>query len=144
MTPAMSPAMTHVWPIRVYYEDTDLAGIVYYANYLRFIERARSEMVREAGVDQPAMKASGLVFAVRRFEADYLSPARYDDLIEVRTELATLKGASFDMTQEVWRAATMLFRARVSVVVLNAQGRAARLPADIRARLAALRANVGP
>jgi acyl-CoA thioester hydrolase len=135
--------MTHIWPIRVYYEDTDLAGIVYYANYLRFIERARSEMVREAGVDQAAMKAAGLVFAVRRVEADYLSPAKYDDQIEVRTTLATLKGASFDMAQEVWRGETLLFRARVAVVVLTAEGRATRLPADIRARIAALGADAG-
>ena len=70
-------AMTHCWPIRVYYEDTDLAGIVYYANYLRFIERARSELVRAAGIDQVALKAAGLVFAVRRVEADYISPARF-------------------------------------------------------------------
>lgn len=135
--------MIHIWPIRVYYEDTDLAGIVYYANYLRFIERARSEMVREAGVDQAAMKAAGLVFAVRRVEADYLSPARYDDEIEVRTTLAALKGASFDMAQEVWRGATLLFRARVAIVVLTPQGRATRLPADIRARIASLAANGG-
>jgi acyl-CoA thioester hydrolase len=136
--------MTHIWPIRVYYEDTDLAGIVYYANYLRFIERARSEMVREAGIDQTAMKAEGLVFAVRRVEADYLSPAKYDDLIEVRTTLDRVKGARFDMPQEVWRGETLLFRARVSVVVLNAQGRATRLPADIRARLAPITADVSP
>jgi len=133
--------MTHVWPIRVYYEDTDLAGIVYYANYLRFIERARSEMVREAGIDQVEMKARGLVFAVRRVEADYLSPAKYDDQIEVRTTLDRIKGASFDMPQEVWRDETLLFRARVSVVVLNAQGRATRLPADIRAKIAPVAAD---
>jgi len=132
--------MTHIWPIRVYYEDTDLAGIVYYANYLRFIERARSEMVREAGIDQVEMKARGLVFAVRRVEADYLSPAKYDDQIEVRTTLDRVKGASFDMPQEVWREQTLLFRARVSVVVLNAEGRATRLPADIRAKIAAIMA----
>jgi acyl-CoA thioester hydrolase len=130
--------MTHIWPIRIYYEDTDLAGIVYYANYLRFIERARSEMVREAGIDQVEMKARGLVFAVRRVEADYLSPAKYDDQIEVRTTLDRVKGASFDMPQDVWRDQTLLFRARVSVVVLNPQGRATRLPADIRAKIAAI------
>jgi acyl-CoA thioester hydrolase len=127
--------MTHRWPIRVYYEDTDLAGIVYYANYLRFIERARSELVREAGIDQLAMKAAGLVFAVRRVEADYLSPARYDDQLEVRTRLADVKGASFTMPQEIWRGDTLLFRALVSIVVLNAEGRAARLPAELRSRL---------
>jgi acyl-CoA thioester hydrolase len=136
--------MTHLWPVRVYYEDTDLAGIVYYANYLRFIERARSEMVRVAGIDQVAMKSAGLVFAVRRVEADYLSPARYDDLIEVRTTLDALKGASFAMAQEVWREDALLFRARVSVVVLNEQGRATRLPADLRARIASLAADLGP
>lgn len=135
--------MTHRWPIRVYYEDTDLAGIVYYANYLRFIERARSEMVRAAGVDQRAMKAAGVVFAVRRVEAEYLSPARYDDMLEVRTTLAALKGASFDMVQEVWRDDAVLFRAAVSIVVLTEQGRATRLPADIRARIAGLAADAG-
>jgi acyl-CoA thioester hydrolase len=135
--------MTHVWPIRVYYEDTDLAGIVYYANYLRFIERARSEMVREAGVDQTEMKARGLVFAVRRVEADYLSPARYDDEIEVRTTLERARGASFVMPQDVWRGDRLLFRARVTVVVLDAAGRAARIPADIRAKLAPLAADAG-
>jgi acyl-CoA thioester hydrolase len=135
--------MTHRWPIRVYYEDTDLAGIVYYANYLRFIERARSEMVRAAGVDQTEMKARDLVFAVRRVEADYLSPARYDDEIEVRTRLSDMKGASFAMPQEVWRDEILLFRAHVTIVVLTGQGRATRLPADIRAKLAPLTADVG-
>jgi len=133
--------MIHRWPIRVYYEDTDLAGIVYYANYLRFIERARSELVRAAGVDQTVMKAQGLVFAVRRVEADYLSPARFDDLLEVRTSLTALKGARFDLLQEVWRGEHLLFRAEVAIVVLSAQARATRLPADIRARLAPWAAN---
>jgi acyl-CoA thioester hydrolase len=135
--------MTHVWPIRVYYEDTDLAGIVYYANYLRFIERARSEMVRAAGIDQTVMKSAGIVFAVRRLEADYLSPARYDDMIEVRTILGTLKAASFEMVQEVWRGDTQLFCARVQVAVVSDQGRAARLPAELRARIATLGADRG-
>lgn len=127
--------MTHRWPIRVYYEDTDLAGIVYYANYLRFIERARSELVRAAGIDQVALKARGLVFAVRRLEADYISPARYDDLLEVRSLVHAMTGARLSMTQEVWCGDTLLFRAVVALVVLSGVGRAARLPADIRARL---------
>jgi len=72
--------MTHLFDLRVYYEDTDFGGIVYYANYLKFIERGRSEWVREMGVDQLAMKRNeGVVFAVRRVEADYHSPAHYDD-----------------------------------------------------------------
>ena len=134
--------MTHRWPIRVYYEDTDLAGIVYYANYLRFIERARSELVRAAGIDQVAMKAAGLVFAVRRVEADYLKPAHYDDQIEVRTRLRDVKGASFAMPQEVWRKDELLFQAHVTIVVLNQAGRATRLPAELRARLDAVTADV--
>ena len=134
--------MTHIWPIRVYYEDTDLAGIVYYANYLRFIERARSELVRAAGIDQVAMKQDGLVFAVRRVVADYLSPAHYDDQIAVHTRLTDVKGASFAMPQEVWRGETLLFRADVTIAVLNAQGRATRLPAELRARLAPFTADV--
>ena len=89
------------------------------------------------------MKAAGLVFAVRRVEADYLSPARYDDQIEVRTRLAALKGASFEMAQEVWRDETCLFRAQVVIVVLTEQGRATRLPAELRARVAQLAADAG-
>jgi acyl-CoA thioester hydrolase len=138
----MTAEIQHSWPIRVYYEDTDLAGIVYYANYLRFIERARSEMVRAAGIDQVAMKQAGLVFAVRRVVADYLSPARYDDQLEVRTRLTDVKGASFAMPQEVWRGETRLFAAHVSIVVLNAEGRATRLPAELRACLAPFTADV--
>jgi acyl-CoA thioester hydrolase len=138
----MTAEIQHSWPIRVYYEDTDLAGIVYYANYLRFIERARSEMVRAAGIDQVAMKQAGLVFAVRRVVADYLSPARYDDQLEVRTRLTDVKGASFAMPQEVWRGETRLFAAHVSIVVLNTEGRATRLPAELRACLAPFTADV--
>ncbi len=76
------------WQVRVYYEDTDLAGIVYYANYLRFIERARTEWVRALGVDQGQLKAeTGVVFAVRRIEADYLAPARFDDVLTIETDV---------------------------------------------------------
>ena len=73
--------MVHVFPIRVYYEDTDMGGIVYYANYLKFIERARSDWVRSLGIDQNAMREDeGVVFVVRRVEADYLSSAKFDDI----------------------------------------------------------------
>ena len=86
--------MTHRFSLRVYYEDTDLAGIVYYANYLRFIERARSEWIRSLGVDQKAMKADdGIVFAVRRVEADYLAPAHFDNELEVLTTTEAVTGA---------------------------------------------------
>ena len=127
--------MTHRWPIRVYYEDTDLAGVVYYANYLRFIERARSEMLRAAGVDQQRIKEkTGLVFAVRRIEADYLAPARFDDALVVETELAApVSAARIHLEQRVARNANVLFRAQVTIVCLGANGRPARIPAEIGA-----------
>jgi len=125
--------MSHSFQIRVYYEDTDLAGIVYYANYLKYLERARSEWVRARGIDQKQMKAEeGIVFAVRRVEADYLFPAKFDDLIEVRTEMAELKHARVVMAQDIWRGETCLFRARVTLVAIGADGLPRRLPAVLR------------
>lgn len=119
----------HSMTVRVYYEDTDLAGIVYYANYLKFIERARSEWLRAVGVDQAAMKAAGgHVFAVRRVEADYLRPARFDDLLDVCTVLSGLTAARIVMDQTVRRDGAVLFSARVTVALLDAAGRPARLP----------------
>ena len=93
----------HRFPVRVYYEDTDLAGIVYYANYLKFIERARSEWVREIGVDQRAMKADGIVFAVRRVEADYITPAVFEDDLVVETTPISMTPARLVLGQLVLR-----------------------------------------
>jgi acyl-CoA thioester hydrolase len=124
--------MPHTLPIRVYYEDTDIAGIVYYANYLRYIERARSDWVRGLGIDQNAMKAQGLVFAVRRVEADYLLPARLDDALVVETEVIQVTGARLVMDQVVKRGEDRLFHAIVTVVVITDTGHAARMPANIR------------
>lgn len=129
--------MIHRLPLRVYYEDTDLAGIVYYANYLKFIERGRSEWIRGLGVDQAALKRDhGLVFAVRRIEADYLRPARYDDQLVVETVLQAETGARLVMGQTVTRDGEVLFSAAVTIVCLSETGGAARLPADIRRLLA--------
>ncbi|KPP84909.1 MAG: tol-pal system-associated acyl-CoA thioesterase YbgC [Rhodobacteraceae bacterium HLUCCA08] len=123
----------HRFTCRVYYEDTDLAGIVYYANYLRFIERARSEWVRELGIDQVALKAEqGVVFAVRRVEADYLAPARFDDLLEVLTGIESRSAARLVLRQEVLRDGTRLFCALVTLVVLGPDGAPRRLPAAFR------------
>lgn len=127
--------MVHHHDLRVYYEDTDLAGIVYYANYLKFIERGRSEMIRAAGVDQVVLRGQGLVFAVRRVEADYLAPALYDDLLQVRTAVKAVTGARIALRQAVWRNDTCLFDANVTLVCLTAHGTATRIPADIRQKL---------
>ncbi len=94
----------HVFPVRVYYEDTDTAGIVYYANYLKFAERARTEMLRAAGIEQRVLaEETGVAFAVRSCSADYLAPARLDDLLEIRTRVAGLQGATIEMEQSVTR-----------------------------------------
>ena len=130
--------MTHTHHLRVYYEDTDLAGIVYYANYLRFIERGRSEAVRALGIDQARMKAdTGIVFAVRRMEADYLLPAKFDDELQVQTDITALKGATIEMNQRVLRGDTLLFTAKLRLVCLGPGDKAVRIPADIRQMLGA-------
>lgn len=126
----------HEFPIRVYYEDTDMAGIVYYANYLKFIERARSDWVRQKGVDQNAMKdEDGVVFAVRKVEADYLMPARFDDELLVETRAIQVTGARLVMEQIVKRGNELLFQAIVTIVCVGENGLAARLPANLRLML---------
>ena len=130
--------MMHRFGLRVYYEDTDLADIVYYANYLKFIERARTEFVRDLGVDQGVLKAEqGVVFAVRRVEADYLTPAVFDDVLEVRTTPMQVTGARIVLQQDVMREEVKLFGSVVTLVALTDQGRPARIPADIRQRMIA-------
>lgn len=125
--------MTHLFPVRVYYEDTDMGGIVYYANYLKYIERARSAWVREMGIDQNAMREQdGVVFAVRRVEADYLASAKFDDELEVRTAIQAVTGARLVMDQKVVRGEEVLFAAVVTVVCIGEGGTPARLPANIR------------
>lgn len=129
--------MVHEFPVRVYYEDTDLAGIVYYANYLKFIERARSTLVREAGIDQGALKESaGLVFAVRHVDATYLRPAKLDDALTIATKLQQLSGAKLLFEQDVLRGEELLFSSKITVICMNGAGRVIRLPAEIRAKLA--------
>ena len=126
----------HSFDLRVYYEDTDLAGVVYYANYLKFIERGRSEFVRARGIDQAALKtAQGIVFAVRRVEADYLRPARFADVLVVETGLQALGGARIVLEQVVMRGGERLFASVVTLVCLTEDGHAARLPVEVRARL---------
>lgn len=125
--------MTHSFTLRVYYEDTDLAGIVYYANYLRFIERARTEWVRDLGVDQGRLKAEErIVFAVRRVEADYLYPAKFDDQLTVETTVEQMTGARIVLRQVVSRGGEALFTALVTLVALGANGQPHRLPDVLR------------
>ena len=126
----------HVLPLRVYYEDTDAAGIVYYANWLRFLERGRTELLRVLGQEHSALKAErGLNWVVRRCAIDYLKPARLDETIEVRTSCGELRGASLDMIQEATRGAEVLVRAELMVACMGEGGRPVRLPPQVREAL---------
>ncbi len=125
--------MTHSFHVRVYYEDTDMGGIVYYANYLKFIERARSDWVRQMGVDQlQMMDEDGVIFAVRRVEADFYMPAGFDDELVVQTKTIAVTGARLIVEQQVMRDEELLFAAQVTIVCINDTGQPARLPANIR------------
>ena len=125
--------MAHEFPVTVYYEDTDMAGIVYYANYLRFIERARSEIVEDLGVDQRAMRAEGIVFAVTRVEADYVGSARLGDRLTVVTTHKPVGAVRWVFDQEVRLGDKTIFRAKVTAACMSTEGRPTRLPAKIRA-----------
>lgn len=127
---------THRLPIRVYYEDTDVAGIVYYANYLKFAERARTEMLRLSGINQSEMATHyGMSFAVRDCAIDFRAPARLDDLIEVRSRFTELTGATVSGVQAIWRDAEELVRLDVRVACLRDDGRPTRIPAPLRQAL---------
>ncbi len=129
--PVQAPdTQAHVLSVRVYWEDTDAGGIVYYVNYLRYAERARSELLRVLGVTSQRALAdeTGLVFAVRRFEADYLASARLDDVLDVETQVIAVHGAAVDMEQIVRRDRCDLVRMKVQIACVNDRGRATRLP----------------
>jgi len=136
----------HYFLTRVYYEDTDAAGIVYYANYLKFAERARTEMLRLIGIEQERLRAeTGLGFAVRRCNADYRLPARLDDELEVETRLVDVRGASLDAVQTIRRAGSgvgvPLVVLRVLVACIGRDGRPARLPPVIAEAVSRLSAS---
>lgn len=125
----------HVLPIRVYYEDTDAAGIVYFANYLKFAERARTEFLRLAGIDHTALRQrQGLFLAVYRTEIDYLRPARLDDALTVHTQLTELSHVKIDALQTIHRGSEEMARILTRVVCLRTDGRPGRMPREIRDR----------
>ena len=126
----------HVLPLRIYYEDTDAAGIVYYANWLRFLERGRTELLRSLGQEHSALRDErGVNWVVRRCTIDYLRPARLDETIEVVTSCGELRGASLDMIQFARRGEEILVRAELVVACMGATGRPVRLPPHVRTAL---------
>ncbi|RPH38960.1 MAG: tol-pal system-associated acyl-CoA thioesterase [Burkholderiales bacterium] len=128
------PVSTFGWPVRVYWEDTDAGGVVYYANYLKFLERARTEWLSHLGLEQDELaRDAGVVFVVRRVEADYLAPARFNDRLMVRCEMADLGNASLSMDQQVLRGDEVLLKARVKVACVDRVNfRPVRMPAFVR------------
>ncbi len=122
------------WPVRVYYEDTDAGGIVYYVNYLKFMERARTEYLRSLGFDQQILiDQDGIMFVVRNTSVDYLKPAKLDDALEITVSLSRRGRAGFDMIQSIWRGDEELCRARISLACVSANSlRPVGMPVNLR------------
>ena len=129
----------HRFPVRVYFEDTDLSGVVYHANYLRYMERARSDMLRVAGVDQRAVHEAGEgAYAVASLNIRYAAPARLDDALLVVSRVTQVRAASVSIHQQVMRDGVVLTQADVVVALVAANGRPKRQPrawTDIYERL---------
>jgi acyl-CoA thioester hydrolase len=132
----LNPAFN--WPVRVYWEDTDAGGVVYYANYLKFMERARSEWLRSFGFEQDALRdESGVVFVVRRVAIDYLAPARFNDSLEVSVTLTEVGRASLGISQTIATGSIRLASAEVKLACVDALGfKPVRIPAPILQALA--------
>jgi acyl-CoA thioester hydrolase len=129
----------HILPLRIYYEDTDAQGIVYYANWLRFLERGRTELLRLLGLEHSALRAErGLNWVVRRCTLDYLKPGRLDQAIDIVTGCGEMRGASLEMIQEARRGEELLVRAVLLVACMSDAGRPMRIPADARVALEAV------
>ena len=127
----------HLFPVRVYYEDTDAAGIVYYANYFRFVERARTEMLRTLGIElSVAPETLGVIFVVHSGEMQYRRPAKLDDTLTVETVLCFLGVASLDARQTVRRGDDEIFQCTLKLASIDAAGKSARMPEALRAKLA--------
>ena len=122
------------WPVRVYYEDTDAGGVVYYANYLSFMERARTEWLRALGLEQPALAAEhGVLFVVRAVNIDYLKPSRFNDSLQVTVEVVNVGGSRIRFLQRVLRGDEEIVRADVDVVCVNTDTfRPVRVPREMR------------
>lgn len=125
------------WPVRVYYEDTDAAGVVYYANYLKYMERARTEWLRASGFDQTELaERYGVIFVVRSAAIEYLAPARFNDELQVTVELIKVGAGQIDLVQRVLRGDALLAKAAVKVAcVARTTMRPTRLPQPLATRI---------
>lgn len=126
-------AELHRFPIRIYYEDTDFSGNVYHAAYLKFLERGRTEFLRDGGIHHSELAEQGIAFAVRSMDIAFDGAAHIDDLLTVTTAVAAISGARLTLSQAILRNETVLTRAQVVVVAIKTSGGPARMPAAIRA-----------
>ena len=140
MTDLQSPGRfegrIHILPIRIYYEDTDLSGVVYHANYLRFMERGRSEYfyalgVKVAGLDEPEPTA----WVLRKVELEYLRPARVGDVVEVHTKVTAFTGVRLSAEQTIYCRGALLTRGHVEACIVTLTGKPRRIPQDVRDKL---------
>lgn len=125
-----------ILPVRIYYEDTDLSGVVYHANYLRYMERGRSEFffalgVKVASLDDPDPAA----WALRKLDLEYIRPARFGDLVEVHTKATALTGVRLEAEQNIYCAGTLLTRGHVEACLVTLTGKPRRIPKDVRDKL---------
>jgi len=132
----------HAWPIRVYFEDTDAGGVVYHGNYLKFAERARTELMRAGGFDHSGLaKEHGVLIVVRDCTMEFIAPARLDDALEVRSQITTIGGASLSIRQEVFRPMPetggdkLLVRVDLRLACIDREFRPARLPDALKRAL---------
>ena len=133
----MTRRVSFSWPVRVYYEDTDSGGVVYYANYLKFLERARTEWLRARGFElTELLRSHGVVFVVRAISLDYIKPAMFNDLLDVTVDLEESGRSQMVLTQSVRRGHALLVEARVRLACVNsASFKPARLPVAVAERL---------
>jgi tol-pal system-associated acyl-CoA thioesterase len=127
--------MSHTMQLRVYYEDTDCGNVVYYANYLRYMERSRTELMRSRGVHLGRLQENGVWFIVAEAHVRYIAPARYDDLLEICSKVGSLGGASIEIETAILRGGELLVSGTVKMACTDSSGRPMRIPAEVKERL---------
>jgi acyl-CoA thioester hydrolase len=128
---------THILPIRIYYEDTDLSGVVYHANYLRYMERGRMEFFRMAGITRMAAldEAEPMAWTLRHASLEFFRPARLEDQLEVHTTCPHLSGARMQADQKIYAGGVLLVHGKVEACVMTLTGKPRRIPASVREKL---------
>jgi acyl-CoA thioester hydrolase len=125
--------IVHDFPIRIYYDDTDAGGVVYHANYLKFAERARTEYLRALGFENSQIRDEyGIIIVVKNIEAEYVSPARLDDFLNVQSRTLSVKNTSFVMEQKLFKGEACIFSMTVVLVCINSDGRPSKIPEPVK------------